>query len=299
MRTDSTTISKREAAQADQYFTRPKIAYACIHRLGDALGEEWMADSWWVEPSAGNGSFLRQLPRWRAWGGDIHPQHPDVQLHDYLNDPLPPIPEGANGLAVGNPPFGKKSKLAIAFINRALEHTGIVGFIVPIHLRKWSAQRQIRKDARLIADLNLPEDAFLFLGEPYSLRCCFQIWTTLPEEQVPGENLRIAAAPPTSHPDFSAWQYNRTPDALKYFDVDWDIAVLRQGYGDFGRIYRKDEKHLLDRKKQWIFIKAHSPEALERLLSLDFTELSRKNTGTPGFGKADLVDAYANKDESA
>ena len=36
---------------------------------------------------------------------------------------------------------------------------------------------------------------------------------------------------------------------------------------------------------------------LKRLLSLDFVKLSKKNIGTPGFGKADVVNEYVEKYE--
>jgi hypothetical protein len=79
---------------------------------------------------------------------------------------------------------------------------------------------------------------------------------------------------------------------MKYFSYDWDFAILRQGFGDFTVLYPPSQRAALDPKKQWIFVKAHSPQALARLRGLDYVALSQRNTGTPGFGKADLVDAY-------
>ena len=88
----------------------------------------------------------------------------------------------------------------------------------------------------------------------------------------------------------ACYERHRTTEAEKFFDVDWDFAVPRQGYQDYTfKAFHKDE---CDRKKQWIFFKAHSEDALERLLALDFQKLSLLNTGIPGFGKADVVEAY-------
>lgn len=286
------------AADRDQYFTSPTAALLCLDAFvplaARAFGD--LARVWFVEPSAGGGVFLEALAAQghRAWGGDIEPQHPRVTRHDFLTDPLPSRPRGFRHTAVlGNPPFGRKAALATAFVNRALDAGPLAGFVVPMQLRKWSAQRQVRSDARLVLDETLPEDSFLFLGKPYRLRCCFQAWTTLDAAALPGTDLRLAGAPPTTHPDFSAWQFNCTPEALKYFDYDWDFAVLRQGFGDFTHQHAPRERAALDRRKQWIFLKAHSPEALARLRSIDYAQLARRNTGTPGFGKADLVEAYA------
>lgn len=288
------TDQKRAAAAADQYFTRPSVARKCLDHLEALLGPDITPHASWVEPSAGNGAFLDFLlaREWDTWAGDIHPQHERVVKHDYLSQPLPDTKPGNRVIVVGNPPFGKKSKLATDFVNRGLAHGGLVGMIVPIQLRKWSAQQHVNRCARLLMDLDLPEDAFLFLGQPYSLRCCFQVWTTWKPELLPGENKRLVQPPKRQHPDFDAWQYNCTEQTRRYFLYDWDFAILRQGYGDFSVLHPPEQRNHLDPRKQWIFVKAKSPEALERLRRLDFVELSRKNTGVPGFGKADLVEAY-------
>lgn len=88
------------------------------------------------------------------------------------------------------------------------------------------------------------------------------------------------------------WQYNRTKESEKYFDYNWDFAVLRQGYGDYNRLYT--DKSTMDRKKQYIFFKTKDDITLSKLKSIDFNKLSLKNTTTPGFGKADVVEEYKN-----
>lgn len=292
------TPTASHAAEHDQYFTRPEVAQYCIQELVLAVPEVDQSGTWWVEPSAGAGAFLEVLESQNraVWAGDIHPQHRKVAEHNYLTHPLPAPPLGSDRVAVvGNPPFGRKADLAVDFINRGLEHGGLVAFIVPIQLRKWSAQKRVQADAKLLVDIRLKDDAFLFLGKPYRLRSCFQVWTTWPAGRMKKKkatDLRLTHAPHTRHADFDAWQYNCTPEALKYFDYDWDFAVLRQGFGDFTEQFEPQQREALDRRKQWVFIKAHSPDALARLRALDFVALSHQNTGTPGFGKADLVAAY-------
>lgn len=292
------TEQKRAAALADQYFTRPEIARQCLDQFVALLDPAITERAFWVEPSAGNGAFLRPLLEWgwNTWAGDIHPQHERVVIHDYLAQRLPTAKPGQRVIVVGNPPFGKKAKLATSFVNRALQHGGLVGMIVPIQLRKWSAQQHVNKRARLVLDIDLPEDAFLFLGEPYSLRCCFQVWTTWKPGFLAGEDRRLTHAPRRQHPDFDAWQYNCTQQTRRYFEYDWDFAILRQGYGDFSVLHPPEQRDRLDPRKQWIFVKAKTPEALERLRRVDFVKLSRRNTGVPGFGKADLVEAYIRGD---
>lgn len=69
-----------------------------------------------------------------------------------------------------------------------------------------------------------------------------------------------------------------------------DFAVPRQGYKDY--TIRETDPANMSRHTQWIFFKAHSPKILNQLLKLDYETLSKKNISTPGFGKADVIEAY-------
>ena len=132
-------------------------------------------------------------------------------------------------------------------------------------------------------------DSFTLNGEEYSVRCCAQIWVK--GDILNGKpDLRMTSAPPTSHHDFECWQYNATVEARKFFDYDWDFAVLRQGYGDYTR--RITDKRDLNFKNQWIFFKAKNQEVLDILMNIDFDEMSRTNTSVRGFGKAQVVAEY-------
>jgi hypothetical protein len=61
------------------------------------------------------------------------------------------------------------------------------------------------------------------------------------------------------------------------------------------KFYNKEELNI---KNQYIFFKASNKRVLNNLLSLNFEELSKKNIRIPGFGKADIVEAYTSKYES-
>ena len=297
-----TTVKPRiRAALLDQYFTQRPIARMCwkeleqtSRRLGVPLSQSLV-----IEPSAGGGAFIDEAPQGvKCHGFDIDPAagRRDIRALDFLADALPRMraPQaGGARVVVGNPPFGKKSALALAFIDRAFHEAraDIVAFIVPVQFRKWSAQRQVDPSARLVVDMDLPERAFEFQGKPYDVRCCFQIWVA-PGVSLPPRlpNLRLPAAPPTQHPDFTAYQYNCMPDSDKVFALDWDFAVPRQGFCDYTtKAYREDE---CERRKQWILFKAHSAQALRCLLHLDFSAMARTNAAVPGFGKTEVVRAY-------
>ena len=295
--TPSNAELKQRHAELDKYYTKTDVALACVDSILQTLQCSGLdvLQHVFVEPSAGGGAFLEAaaLRGQHAVGFDISPTAAGIVQNDFLSDDCfakKPAPFAAlPNLTFGNPPFGRKASLALEFVNRSLGQSVLVGFVLPLQFRKWSVQSKILPGARLVVDTTLDEDSFEFLGKGYRLRCCFQIWTLDPRVS-PGVDLRIASRPSTAHPDFLMYQYNRTPEALKFFDCEWDFAVPRQGFQDYST--KKFKKEDCDRKQQWIFFKASTPAVLKKLLALDFVTLSKKNISTPGFGKGDVVDAY-------
>lgn len=276
----------KKAKELDKYYTKSLIAKKCYDDFLPLLSNEIL-----IEPSAGAGSFLSVVDR-DIVGFDIRPERNDIYQHDFINDnltdKLSSMGIGYDGIAmIGNPPFGKKGALGIDFINTAFKYSPLIGFILPIQFRKWSAQKKINPYGRLIFDKDLPDNSFTIIDKDYSMRCSFQIWSL---NHLEYDDLRIRESPPTKHDDFDMWQFNRTKEAEKYFDYDWDFAVPRQGFNDYS--YKAFKKEDCDMKKQWIFFKAHNKKSLEILLNIDFYALAKLNSITPGFGKADLVKQY-------
>ena len=147
----------------------------------------------------------------------------------------------------------------------------------------------MNESAYLVYDKELKADSFIHDDESYSVRCCFQIW----ENNSDKKDLRKRVKPSIEHPDFILYQYNNTKEALKYFDKDKynsDFAVVRQGFNDY--TIRETNPDNMPKNKQWLFVKANNDKAYEILYNMDFEKLSKKNTSTPGFGKADVVEEY-------
>ena len=269
--------------ELDKYYTKSDNSKSCFQKFIDIVGP----DFFFVEPSAGNGSFLDVISGTNKIGFDIKPERSDIIGIDFLKKSIKKyLPEGKKIAFIGNPPFGKKSELAIQFINKCLSYSKVVGFILPIQFRKYSAQSKIRKNAKLIFDMDLEHDMFLIDGKETKVSCCFQIWST---DKTFKQNLRVDA-PVVSHPDFEMFQCNGTSNTKKYFDYDWDFAIVRQGFNDYKKVFYKKED--CDMKKQWIFFKAKNEIIRNRLLQMDFEKLSKKNIVIPGFGKADVVQEY-------
>ena len=283
----------------DQFYTKPEVAKKCYSIVVGILQD--INKIQFIEPAAGTGSFFELFPNKQIQynknkyktrlGFDIDPKTNEIKKKDFLTEDINThtlLPKH-KVIIVGNPPFGNRSKIAIKFFNRSTEYADTVAFIVPLQFKKWSVHSKLNKEFKLIKEISLDKNSFIFNNKEYGVRCVFQIWTKLPLNY---KNLRILTKPQITHIDFEIWQYNNTPGALKYFDYGWDFAVVRQGYYDYTELITCKEK--LNTKRQWIFFKAKNNTILQRLKHLDFTQLSKNNTTIPGFGKADVVKEYIN-----
>ena len=274
-----------------QFYTKKEVAGACwkhfvetlpsLNRTVDAL--------FFVEPSAGTGAFYERLPPHRRLGIDIAPKCEAVIPQDFFTVTHLPF-KPRDTAVIGNPPFGKRGKLAIAFFNHAATMADIVAFILPVNFRKFTVHKQLNASMRLIGKLALPRDAFQDdTGKPLSVNTEFQIWTRSASEH---RDMRQYKRLPISHQDFQIWQYNNTPAALKVFQNTFDFAVPCQGWQDYSR-KETDEKRC-ERNKQWILIKANTPNVLARLRRINYERLAEEcGTAVPGFRKGDLVKAYS------
>ena len=277
--------TKTKKIANDQFYTKKQVAEFCCEELLKifSLKKEKI-----LEPSAGTGVFVDALKEKgieNIEAYDIEPKHPDVKYSDFYQLEL----KGNDYITVGNPPFGKRSKIAIDFFNKCSEHSKIVAFILPVQFKKYGVQSKLNKKFKLIKEILLKPDSFENNGKDLFVRCCFQIWARreIGEEF---DDLRIKEAPPTKHKDFEMYIYNNTKTALKFFDYDWDFAVFRQGFYDYSqRIFNKKD---LNSKIQYLFFKAKDKTILKRLLKMDYEKLSLKNTTIKGFGKADVVEEY-------
>ena len=269
----------------DKFHTKPEVAAACLALAAEFCRKELGGARKWIEPAAGRGDFFRLLPPRSRAAADLAPECPGVVRRDFLRWSPPFSPTRV--VAVGNPPFGRRGREAAAFVNRAAEVAETVAFILPALFAKYSAQKRVLPHLRLVADFPLDDRSFYTDAGDFACRCRFQIWTRRPT-RLP--DLRLKSAPPVSHPHFEMRQYNNTEAAEKVFHTPFDFAVPRQGYENYSR--RETDPARCERRKQWALFRARRPEALERLMRMDFAALSRKNTTVPGFGKADVVAEY-------
>lgn len=156
----------------DQFYTNVNVAKSCIQSIIDLL--PFTRNYLWVEPSAGNGSFLHNIPiSFEKIGLDLEPNAKDILKQDYL-DWIPPSDKDI--IVFGNPPFGRQSSIAKAFISKSCEFAKIIAFILPKSFTKPSMYNAFELKFHLIHSVELQKDSFVINGSKYDVPCVFQIW---------------------------------------------------------------------------------------------------------------------------
>ena len=129
-RYDKQDTGKFRTNLKDQFYTNENVAKSCIQRIISLM--PFTNDYLWVEPSAGNGSFLHNVPStFETIGLDLDPNANDIQKQDYLKW-VSPVDKDI--IVFGNPPFGRQSSLAKAFIAKSCRFAKIIAFILPLSL---------------------------------------------------------------------------------------------------------------------------------------------------------------------
>lgn len=168
-----------EIVDLDRFFTRPTVAYECHTRLLEAMADDH-ADATrykFVDPSAGEGVFYDLLPDERRVGIEIVPGRPDFECCDYLT--WRPPANGYRYAIVGNPPFGYRAWLALAFVNHSAVFADYIGFILPMAFQsdgKGSPKFRV-SGAELIQSKPLPSGSFVTdTGQLIQINALWQIW---------------------------------------------------------------------------------------------------------------------------
>lgn len=284
------------AKDLDKFYTDGDLADSLIDLTCATLSVD-RSEQLFVEPSAGSGAFSSCLPKCLAY--DIKPEGDGIGQADFLT--LEPTWD-RSAVAIGNPPFGRRARLAIQFVNRCAASCDAVAMVLPNTFRRYNIQSKLDARLALVSDTDLPEDgSFTFEGRPYSLRCVFQIWVAkdgaywAPDAMT---DMRMTRRPPISHPDFVCWQHNATPESRRYVDKDWELAFWRQGYKDYSKVFRNPEDYdevrriAYETNLQLFLVKPLTDDARRRILSMDLNALASQNLSTPGFGKGEFVAEY-------
>ena len=119
--------SKFSYSMKDQFFTPSHISKRCWNTFEELVDVD-ISKHTFIEPSAGDGSFLKILPK-GSIGMDVQPRADNIQKQDYLS--WKPSDLTKKYIVFGNPPFGLRGHLALNFINHSYEFADYVCFILP------------------------------------------------------------------------------------------------------------------------------------------------------------------------
>lgn len=157
----------------DQFYTRIDVAKKCIDTI-IRMFPETVSGYRWIEPSAGNGSFLQNIPNTvDAIGIDLEPASPDISRADFLKW-NPPVDKKV--VLFGNPPFGRQSSLAKAFISKGCQFAELIAFILPLSFIKPSMSNAFDRSFHCMYSEPLERNAFMVNDTEYDVPCVFQIW---------------------------------------------------------------------------------------------------------------------------
>ncbi len=152
----------------DKFYTKETEALNCIKKIDNILSYDLI-----IEPSAGNGSFSKNIPSCIAY--DISPDNIDIIKQDFLKLP---IQNGKRILFIGNPPFGIRNQLSKAFIKHCIKIGATsIAFILPDVYNKYSHQSIFPRNWNLKSIYKLPDYSFIANNKEVNIPCSFFVWT--------------------------------------------------------------------------------------------------------------------------
>lgn len=155
--------------ELDRWYTSQKTVNKCIHLI-DLSQYDCI-----IEPSAGNGSFIKELNHPNILAFDIFPNGENIKKENWLE--LDKSNFSKNSLVIGNPPFGEYCSLAIQFFNESAKFAKTIAMIFPATFKKPSIQKKLNKNFELRKELNLYScDFTLYDDSTHTVDCVFQIW---------------------------------------------------------------------------------------------------------------------------
>lgn len=280
----------------DQFYTKPEVAKYFVRKIREYVRLNRFDNV--IEPSAGSGNILKYLPKKTRHGLDLDPAADGIEKIDFFKYTFP---VGKN-IVVGNPPFGRNSKLAIGFFNRSAMYCDTIAFIVPNSWSKKKVQAKLDPSFRLIFEEKLKPFSFIKQGispgkrmmddGSININCVMQIWTR--NGIMKDVDLRKKNDPACSHEDFTLHGY--FTKEKKNISESTDYDFLLRSWGSlpfpkngpsalaFGSIRTSHEELKGNWKMQYTAIKANEPEVYSIFKSIPieewWTSVSSMNTIT-------------------
>lgn len=242
----------------DQFFTKDRVAEKYIDYMFDFLDKKniKIEDCLFIEPSAGNGSFFKLLPKENRIGIDLLPLIDGIKQMDFLDWELDEKYKDKKIIFIGNPPFGYRSWLALIFMNHAAKFADYIFFILPMAFQsdgKGSPKGRV-KGMRLVHSEMVPNNSFYKLdNSTVKINALFQVWEkgtqVIPDYSkadkyiniftVDNREERLCGQDKKDYADFFLQRtYYSQPPSLVY---DFNDVKYGCGYGVIIKVENKDD----------------------------------------------------------
>lgn len=166
----------------DQFYTKKDVAQKLTNNAFNFIKNNFdvdLTDYFYIEPSAGNGSFLDAINSPNKIGMDISPKGSNIIKKDFFDF----YPKTSKNIVIGNPPFGLRGRLALKFINHAANFADFIAFILPPLFNsdgKGSPMLRVFPDLHLVYNVKIDNSSyFLPNNTNIDIHSNFQIWTRL------------------------------------------------------------------------------------------------------------------------
>jgi hypothetical protein len=276
--------SKYSSSLKDQFFTPKDVAERCWTTFIEQVKIN-TADYTFIEPSAGDGSFLKILPK-GSIGLDIEPRSEGIYKQDYLTWE-PTDNRGTTStersrkkyIVFGNPPFGLRGHIALNFINYSYKFADYVCFILPQLFEsdgKGSPRKRV-KGYNLLYSENLSAIFYSPENKDVKVNGVFQIWSKYSSN--PNYNIKT-----NSEKDMKVYSLSDggTVSSTRNKDMigKCDIYLPSTCFGkDNMKIY-KSFYDLPGKKGYGIVFFTNKKEMIKKALNIDWSSISFLSTNS-------------------
>jgi hypothetical protein len=170
----TTSLTGLKRNTEDKFYTSKQTVNACYKDIKSNISIK--NTDLIIEPSAGNGAFIPIIKKLsnNYILYDIKPENKEIIKKDFLKLKNPKSSSKIH--VIGNPPFGRKSSLAIKFIKKSCEFCDTISFILPKSFKKDSMKKSFALNFHLKFEKDLPYNSFIIGTTSYNVPCVFQIW---------------------------------------------------------------------------------------------------------------------------
>jgi len=276
---DNNMTTQRKEVNLERFYTRNITAEYIVDKLKN---KPWFRSATeFLEPCAGAGVWLDTLqsrqPHTPRLAYDLDPRHPLVKKQDYLKLNLG---YKRGRVAIGNPPFGRRGKLAKQFINKLADECDYIVFLLPLSFVKPTLISDINPYLHKVEEMVMGN--CIFSGPDVSgttkVACVLQVWK---KEPFPREKEEVVL----THEDFT---FVKDPT-----QADFGVRTHGSGVGEVQTNLTGNES-----KTTWRFIRVADRNNISSVVKV-FSNLPIKeranstSTKQPCVGKRDLVELYA------